>query len=95
MQDNIIGWDIGGANLKAACLTQSGTVLAVYQEYCPLWQGMQALEQALTKILAKLPVQITQHALTMTGELVDLFDNRAQGVQAIIVLMQKAYRNSR
>ncbi len=89
MQDNIIGWDIGGANLKAACLTSLGAVLSVYQEHCPLWQGMQALEQALTKILAKLPAQITQHALTMTGELVDLFDDRAQGVQAIIALMQK------
>jgi probable H4MPT-linked C1 transfer pathway protein len=89
MQDNIIGWDIGGANLKAACLNQSGNVLAVYQEYCPLWQGMQALEQALAKILAKLPEQITQHAITMTGELVDLFADRAQGVRAIIALMQK------
>ncbi len=89
MQDNVIGWDIGGANLKAACLTSSGEVLAVYQAYCPLWQGMQALENALSHILVQLPTNISRHVLTMTGELVDLFDDRAQGVQAIMALMQK------
>jgi len=85
----MIGWDIGGAHLKAAYLNQTGAVLAVYQEPCPLWQGLNTLEKALTAILARLPEQDFQHAITMTGELVDLFADRAQGVYEIIALMQK------
>ncbi|MDT8424952.1 MAG: hydantoinase/oxoprolinase family protein [Methyloprofundus sp.] len=89
MANHMIGWDIGGAHLKAACLNQAGEVLAVYQEPCPLWQGLDTLEKALTVILARLPEQDCQHAITMTGELVDLFADRAQGVQDIITLMQQ------
>lgn len=88
MQDNIVGWDIGGAHLKAAWLNEKGEVLAIYQEPCPLWQGIDTLEMALTRILKKLPVHITRHAMTMTGELVDLFANKAQGVTEIIAVLQ-------
>jgi len=89
MANHMIGWDIGGAHLKAACLNQEGKVLAVYQESCPLWQGLDMLEKALIAILARLPTQGLNHAITMTGELVDLFADRAQGVHEIIALMQK------
>ncbi len=85
----MIGWDIGGAHLKAACLNKEGKVLAVYQESCPLWQGLDTLEKALIAILARLPTQELNHAITMTGELVDLFADRAQGVHEIITLMQE------
>ncbi len=84
-----IGWDVGGAHLKAAHLNQAGEVLAVYQEPCPLWQGLAVLEQAVEAILVKLPKHSKQHVLTMTGELVDLFSDRATGVYEIIALMQR------
>ena len=89
MDSNIVGWDIGGAHLKAAWLNQNGEVLSVYQEPCPLWQGIKSLETALTHILEKLPVHTSQHAITMTGELVDLFANKTQGVTEIIAVMQR------
>ncbi len=89
MQDNIVGWDVGGAHLKAAWLNSNGDVLGVYQEPCPLWQGLHTLEHALANILQKLPSEIKQYYLTMTGELVDLFSSRSEGVIAIIDLIQK------
>ena len=89
MQGNRVGWDIGGAHLKAAWLNPQGEVQAVYQEPCPLWQGLNALESALARILEKLPPSSMQHVITMTGELVDLFDNKAQGVTEIIGVMQR------
>jgi len=88
-QKNIVGWDIGGAHLKAAWLNAEGGVIAVYQEPCPLWLGLGKLEYALAKILAKLPHQLTLHAITMSGELVDLFSDRAEGVVKIITLTQR------
>lgn len=84
-----IGWDIGGAHLKAAWLNASGGVIAVYQEPCPLWQCLDKLEKALAAILVHIPRQAVQHIITMSGELVDLFSSRAEGVAEIIALMQQ------
>lgn len=79
MTDPVIGWDLGGAHLKAARLGAGGQVEQVLQLSCPLWQGMEQLDAALTAALARLgsaPV----HAITMTGEMVDLFPDRREGV---------------
>lgn len=50
---------------------------------CPLWQGLDRLETALAEIVPELPGSVPI-AVTMTGELVDLFADRKQGVAAIV-----------
>jgi len=87
MQANIIGWDIGGAHVKAAAINSAGEIIAVYQQPCPLWKGLDQLQQAVTAIMQELPDSNLCHAITMTGELVDLFDNRDDGVKQIIQTM--------
>ncbi|WP_027150264.1 hydantoinase/oxoprolinase family protein [Methylobacter tundripaludum] len=87
MQANIIGWDIGGAHVKAAAINGAGEIIAVYQQPCPLWKGLDQLQQAVTAIMQELPDSNLCHAMTMTGELVDLFDNRDDGVKQIIQSM--------
>lgn len=88
----IVGWDIGGAHVKAAVISE-GKIIAVYQQPCPLWKGLAQLQNAINRILQKLAglTGLTglncRHAITMTGELVDLFDNREQGVRQIILTM--------
>ncbi|MDQ7089332.1 MAG: hydantoinase/oxoprolinase family protein [Methylococcales bacterium] len=79
-----VGWDIGGAHVKAALIDEHGCVLKVYLEASPLWKGLDYLDQALKNILTQLPVADYQHAMTMTGELVDLFASRDDGVEKII-----------
>ncbi len=88
MQKQIIGWDIGGAHVKAAALNDEGAVLQVIQQPCPLWKGMDQLEGALAAILAAFSPGPHVHAITMTGELVDCFAGRDEGVNAIIQAMQ-------
>ena len=88
MQKRIIGWDIGGAHVKAALLNSSGDVLRVIQHPCPLWKGVVHLDHALTAILQTHGLEPHLHAMTMTGELVDGFTGREQGVNAIIQAMQ-------
>lgn len=80
-QEVIIGWDIGGAHLKAVSLASNGDIVRCIQLPCPLWQGLSHLEQGVDQILAG--SSATHHAITMTGELVDLFANRSEGVIAI------------
>lgn len=83
----IIGWDIGGAHLKAVQIDAAGQVLAVVQTYCPLWRGLHELDRAFDVILNSL--QAPQHAVTMTGELADFFINRHDGVQQIAIFAQQ------
>jgi probable H4MPT-linked C1 transfer pathway protein len=78
-----IGWDIGGAHVKA-CLLQGGEVVDVAQWGCPLWQGLDHLTRALQAAEARWPgLGAAQHAVTMTGEMVDLFPDREAGVRGI------------
>ncbi|MGZ4959202.1 MAG: hydantoinase/oxoprolinase family protein [Methylomonas sp.] len=88
MQKQIIGWDIGGAHVKAAALNDRGEVLQVIQHPCPLWKGIDQLESALSAILPEIMAGPCLHAVTMTGELVDCFAGRDEGVNAIIQAMQ-------
>jgi probable H4MPT-linked C1 transfer pathway protein len=85
MNIETIGWDIGGAHLKAAALNSAGEIVAVVQEPCPLWQGLDRLHDAMSRILGVLsPGRDCRHAVTMTGELADFFENREQGVLALV-----------
>ena len=88
MTQNIVGWDIGGAHVKAVFLDSNGIISKVFQYPCPLWKGSGFLEQAVAQILTEIPVQNCKHVITMTGELVDLFNSRDQGVKQIIRSMQ-------
>jgi (4-(4-[2-(gamma-L-glutamylamino)ethyl]phenoxymethyl)furan-2-yl)methanamine synthase len=78
----VIGWDIGGAHVKLARV-RDGTVLALRQVPCALWQGVDRLAAAMAEGLAGWP-RPDRHALTMTGELADIFPDRASGVRTIL-----------
>lgn len=87
-----IGWDVGGAHLKAALMNNDGTLLEVLQVPCALWKGLALLAQSIEDITRLLSSKYgfqgdLCHAVTMTGELVDLFDNRQMGVIEISKLV--------
>lgn len=89
MQKPIIGWDIGGAHVKAAALNDRGEILRVIQHPCPLWKGVEQLDNALTAILPAIAAGPPHlHAMTMTGELVDCFAGRDEGVITIVERMR-------
>ena len=82
----VFGWDVGGAHVKVSMTDAGGAVLDVAQWACPLWQGLDHLERSIDLVFERWPAARTptaQHAVTMTGEMVDLFEDRAQGVRAI------------
>ena len=79
----VVGWDVGGAHLKA-CLLRRGQVFDVVQHACPLWQGLEHLDRGVGQVLARWPAAaLARHAVTMTGEMADCFANRREGVQGI------------
>ncbi len=85
---SVIGWDIGGAHLKAARI-EAGRVVAVLQLPCPLWLGLDRLDAALAEAVQRLgPASL--HAATMSGELADVFADRTQGVIGITEALRAA-----
>jgi probable H4MPT-linked C1 transfer pathway protein len=76
------GLDVGGAHLKVA-LVGDGQALSVRQLACPLWQGLDKLDNALAEA-APLLARADRFAVTMTGELSDLFPDRETGALTLI-----------
>ena len=77
----VIGWDIGGAHLKAARV-RHGRVEAVVQAATPLWLGLDSLHAAFDALRAELG-RADRHVITMTGELCDAFPSRREGVAGL------------
>lgn len=81
------GWDLGGANLKLTRV-EDGRVVWVAQVPCPLLADRSKFDQALDETL-KLCTADARHGVTMTGELSDVFETRAEGVAYLVGLMRK------
>jgi probable H4MPT-linked C1 transfer pathway protein len=82
-REPVLGWDLGGAHLKAVLVDGSGAATFALELPCPLWQGLGHLDRAVGETLARLAAQPAVHAVTMTGELADCFPDRSAGVAAL------------
>lgn len=80
------GWDLGGANIKLARI-EDRRVVSVSQIPCPTIAEPHKFDQALAEAM-KLCEAGADHAVTMTGELSDVFANRAEGVAYLVTLMR-------
>ena len=81
---HFIGWDVGGAHLKVARLAAGGDILAVEQVASPLWLGLGQLEKAITRVTDDFIAKDARHAITMTGEMADIFPDRRYGVTSLL-----------
>jgi (4-(4-[2-(gamma-L-glutamylamino)ethyl]phenoxymethyl)furan-2-yl)methanamine synthase len=81
---SVIGWDVGGAHLKAA-RAENGRIVDAIQLASPLRLGLDRLAQAFAEAKARIGVA-ELHAVTMTGELADTFASRAEGVERLSAL---------
>jgi (4-(4-[2-(gamma-L-glutamylamino)ethyl]phenoxymethyl)furan-2-yl)methanamine synthase len=81
---SILGWDIGGAHVKAARI-EDGVVVAAAQIACAPHQGLAEIEAALRSMRNRMGVA-ERHAVTMTAELSDAFADRQRGVVSIAAI---------
>ncbi|MBL8892605.1 MAG: hypothetical protein JNL67_21695 [Planctomycetaceae bacterium] len=84
------GCDIGGANLKVACLDRPQGKLRSQQQGFPLWRSPSELWRALRALTSELaaPAQIV---VTMTGEIADCYASKAEGVTRIVEQCEQAF----
>ena len=83
----VFGWDLGGANVKLATV-EDGRVLQVVQIPCPIIPERRKFDAAVDTALPFISSPAL-HAVTMTGELSDVFNDRAEGVAYLIALMRR------
>lgn len=89
-----VGWDIGGAHLKVAMLDADGSLCDVKTCATPLWEGTTVLVEALNEVRMAHDLEDVRHAVTMTGELADIFTDRAAGVRALLELFSGRFPRS-
>ena len=91
----VLGFDIGGANTKAAYLqTQNGKLknarLAV--KYFPIWKNPQNLTDTLLALKKQLAaLELDGLGVTMTAELSDVYQTKREGVRNILSIVQEAF----
>jgi probable H4MPT-linked C1 transfer pathway protein len=93
----ILGWDIGGANVKAAWLSNtSGGAGAVRTSSRPfeIWRGPDQLQAILQEMADEVAPESPQAiALTMTAELADVFSTKREGVLFVLQSVKEAFPN--
>ena len=91
MKGPILGWDVGGANLKVARLGEDGqTDPKVLECPFPLWREPHRLPAALTEAADRLGGARTM-AITMTAELADCFATKREGVAYVLDAFRTAF----
>jgi hypothetical protein len=97
---NIIGWDIGGVNTKAALIkTRKGKVreLKTAIEYFPVWKrGKEKLPAVLEKLRNQLAAstRLDGVGVTMTAELSDAYRTKRNGVNHILTCVAQVFTNT-
>src|SRR5262252_7995048 len=91
MADTILGWDVGGANIKMARLdVDRSRPPAVVERPFPLWREFDRLASVLASLApATGPAPIM--AVTMTAELADCFATKRDGVGFVIRAFETAF----
>jgi probable H4MPT-linked C1 transfer pathway protein len=91
---SIIGWDIGGVNIKAARL-EAGAVRVALEPF-ELRRAPDRLAPTLAAIAAGLGATGTErHAVTMTAELSQFFRTKREGVEFIVRALTAVFPGDR
>jgi (4-(4-[2-(gamma-L-glutamylamino)ethyl]phenoxymethyl)furan-2-yl)methanamine synthase len=89
----VMGWDLGGAHVKAA-VVDVGRVRGAWQRPSPLWEDLESLPRTVADLM-RAAGSPGIHVITMTGELADAFTDRTQGVRALLEMFQSAVSTRR
>jgi len=93
---NVIGWDIGGANTKAAFIsTKNGFVreLKTAIEYFPVWKDPEKLSAVLSRLRKRVSGSVKPNCVgvTMTAELSDAYRTKREGVNHVLTCVAQVF----
>jgi (4-(4-[2-(gamma-L-glutamylamino)ethyl]phenoxymethyl)furan-2-yl)methanamine synthase len=95
---SIVGWDIGGANVKAAWLAREGKTtrtIKVASQPFEIWRDKDRLPYILEAVLKEIDPGSPPEAMvvTMTAELADIFTTKREGVLFVLESVQTRFPN--
>ena len=94
---NVLGFDIGGANTKAAYISTKNAQLQdarVEMEYFPIWMEPENLAKVLLVLNKRLNVgRLDGLGVTMTAELSDAYRTKREGVLKILAKVKDTFAN--
>jgi (4-(4-[2-(gamma-L-glutamylamino)ethyl]phenoxymethyl)furan-2-yl)methanamine synthase len=92
---NVLGFDIGGANVKAAFIKTENCTLQdvkVAMEYFPVWRDPEKLSKVLLTLKKCLGAKgLDALGVTMTAELSDAYQTKREGVCHILACVKEAF----
>jgi len=86
----VIGWDVGGANIKMAQIDHHGGAPIVVERSFPLWRECDRLPSVLAS-LAGVAASAPMMVVTMTAELADCFATKRDGVASVVDAFETAF----
>ncbi|MCC9641544.1 tetrahydromethanopterin-linked C1 transfer pathway [Rhodopirellula sp. JC740] len=91
----VLGVDVGGANLKSVLIGEESTPILSCDSFFPMWRQPDQLADQLkadweTLLGRRTCGSVDAVAVTMTGELADCFKNRRHGVTHIVDHVRRA-----
>ena len=89
----VLGWDVGGANVKAAVVEMGAGGRRVHtgSRAFEIWRDKHALPDVLRALAAELP-PVSSVAVTMTAELSDVFRTKREGVHFVLDAVEAVAR---
>ncbi|MHA1376840.1 MAG: hydantoinase/oxoprolinase family protein [Candidatus Helarchaeota archaeon] len=92
----IVGWDIGGVNLKAALVELHGNKIEdfkIQSKFYPMWlKEREKLPDILSEIYSTIILERPEkHAISMTAELSDAYYTKREGVSHILSSFKKVF----
>ena len=91
MNEPILGWDVGGANIKAALVGGTAAEPRVVERGFPLWREPHRLGSVLVETAATFGGPTPSMAVTMTAELADCFETKRDGVASVLGAFKSAF----
>lgn len=96
---DVLGYDIGGANTKAALVkVKNGKLIKseVSVEYFPIWKEPQRLVNVILSLKQRLELYyVDAVCVTMTAELSDAYQTKREGVNHILGCVKEAFPDTR
>jgi (4-(4-[2-(gamma-L-glutamylamino)ethyl]phenoxymethyl)furan-2-yl)methanamine synthase len=89
----ILGWDVGGANVKAARIEAPAAEARTLRRPFALWREPGRLPEVLATLSRELG-GAPRHAVTMTAELADCYATKREGVGAVLDAFAAAFPGS-
>ena len=94
----VLGYDVGGANIKVAAVhLENGCLrsVAVVAEYFPVWKHPEKLAFILANLKERLKIEkFDAVGVTMTAELSDAYQTKSEGVYHILASVKKVFNKT-